>query len=194
MDLMLGDTKFSIKEENIENVIKAFKKTYSKNANIKVEDINSIEDVFWEFGYNVFTDEDGNITDIDNDSSNLPGGQKKFFSSIAKYVERESYIILKTDDSQSKFIFDDGKVKEFKGEVVFCDKNLSYDNVFAILKYILDYACNSYRVREVIRWLIDGDVTEEELISLEFDKDDIKKVKRILRTKKISRFSYDAVI
>lgn len=79
MDLMLGDTKFSIKEENIENVIKAFKKTYSKNANIKVEDINSIEDVFWEFGYNVFTDEDGNITDIDNDSSNLPGGQKKFF-------------------------------------------------------------------------------------------------------------------
>ena len=72
---------------------------------------------------------------------------------------------------------DDGKVKEFKGEVVFCDKNLSYDNVFAILKYILDYACNSYRVREVIRWLIDGDVTEEELISLEFDKDDIKKVK-----------------
>ena len=30
MDLMLGDTKFSIKEENIENVIKAFKKTYSK--------------------------------------------------------------------------------------------------------------------------------------------------------------------
>ena len=91
MDLMLGDTKFSIKEENIENVIKAFKKTYSKNANINVEDINSIEDVFWEFGYNVFTDEDGNITDIDNDSSNLPGGQKKFFSSIAKYIERESY-------------------------------------------------------------------------------------------------------
>lgn len=177
MDLMLGDTKFSIKEENIENVIKAFKKAYSKDANIEVEDINSIEDVFGEFGYNVFTDKDGNITDLDNVSSELPGGQKKFFSSIAKYVESESYIILKTDDSQSKFIFEDGKVKEFKGEVVFCDKNLSYDNVFAILKYILDYACNSYRVREVIRWLIDGDVTEEELISLEFDKDDIKKVK-----------------
>lgn len=177
MDLMLGDTKFSIKEENIENVIKAFKKTYSKNANIKVEDINSIEDVFWEFGYNVFTDEDGNITDIDNDSSNLPGGQKKFFSSIAKYVERESYIILKTDDSQSKFIFDDGKVKEFKGEVVFCDKNLGYDRILAILNYILDYACDLYRVREVIRWLIDGGFTERELISLKFDKDDIKKVK-----------------
>lgn len=177
MDLMLGDTKFSIKEENIENVIKAFKKTYSKNANIKVEDINSIEDVFGEFGYNVFTDEDGNITDIDNDSSNLPGGQKKFFSSIAKYVESESYIILKTDDSQSKFIFNDGKVKEFKGEVVFCDKNLGYDRILAILNYILDYACDLYRVREVIWWLIDGGFTERELISLKFDKDDIKKVK-----------------
>ena len=182
MDLMLGDTKFSIKEENIQNVIKAFKKTYSKNANIKVEDINSIEDVFGEFGYNVFTDEDGNITDIDNDSSNLPGGQKKFFSSIAKYVERESYIILKTDDSQSKFIFDDAKVKEFKGEVVFCDKNLGYDRILAILNYILDYACDLYRVREVIWWLIDGGFTERELISLKFDKDDIKRVKEDIET------------
>lgn len=177
MDLMLGDTKFSIKEEYINNVIKAFKKAYSNDEDIKVEDISSIEEVFWEFGYNVFKDKDGKITNIDNVSSYLPSGQKKFFSSIAEYVANGSYIILKTGESQTKFVFEKGKVQELKGEVIFHDKNLSYDNVFAILKYILDYACNSYRVREVIRWLIDGEVTEKELISLNFDKDDIKKVK-----------------
>ena len=79
MDLMLGDTKFSIKADNIDKVITAFKKRYSKNANIEVEAINSVEDVFEEFGYNVFKDKDGNVTDIDNVSSELPAGQKKFF-------------------------------------------------------------------------------------------------------------------
>lgn len=177
MELMLGDTNFLIKEDNIDKVITAFKKAYSKDANIEVEDINSVEDVFEEFGYNVFKDKDGNVTDIDNISSELPDGQKKFFSSIAKYVESESYIILKTDESQSKFVFENGKVKEFKGEVIFCDKNLGYDRILAILNYILDYACDLYKVREVIWWLIDGGFTEKELISLNFDKDDIKKVK-----------------
>ena len=177
MDLMLGDTEFLIKAENINNVIKAFKKGYSNDEDIKVEDISSIDEVFWEFGYNVFKDKDGNITNVDNVSSNLPDGQKKFFKSIAAYVADGSYVILKKDESQTKFVFEKGKVQELNSEVVFHDKNLSYDNVFAILNYLLDYACNSYKIREVIYCLLEGGVTEEELISLQFDKDDIKAAK-----------------
>ena len=37
MDLMLGDTKFSIKEENIENVIKAFKKHIQKTQTLRLK-------------------------------------------------------------------------------------------------------------------------------------------------------------
>lgn len=177
MDLMLGGTEFSIKGEYINNVIKAFKRAYSNDEDIKVEDISSIEEVFGEFGYNVFKDKDGNITNIDNVSNYLPDGQKKFFESIAAYVVNGSYIILKTGESQTEFVFEKGKVQELKGEFVFHDKNLSYDNVFAILNYLLDYACNSYKIREVIYCLLEGGVTEEELLSLQFDKDDIKAAK-----------------
>ena len=60
-------------------------------------------------------------------SGYLPNGQKKFFSSIAEYVAKGRYIILKTDESQTKFVFEKGKVQELKGEVVFHEKNLRYD-------------------------------------------------------------------
>ena len=50
--------------------------------------------------------------------------------------------------------------------------------MFAILNYLLDYACNSYKIREVIYCLSEDGVTEDELISLQFDKNDTKAAKK----------------
>lgn len=172
MNFILEETKFSIKSENINNVLMSFKKAYPND-----EDINLIEEAFGKFGYCIHRGEEGNITDIEVAEETLPDGQEEFFAAIAEYVVNESYIILRMSKTQTKFVFKNGKVQELEGEIVFCDKNLSYDNVFAILNYLLDYACNSYKIREVIYCLLEGGVTEDELISLQFDKNDIEAAK-----------------
>lgn len=172
MNIILEGTKFSIKSENINNMLMSFKKTYPND-----EDINSIEEVFRKFGYYIHMGKEGNITDIEAAEETLPNDQEGFFAAIAEYVVNGSYIILRTGKTQTKFVFENGKVQELEGEIVFCDKNLKYDNVIAILDYILEYACELHKVREVIGFLMDGGVTEDELISLCFDKSDIERLK-----------------
>ena len=60
MNIILEETKFSIKSENINNMLMSFKKTYPND-----EDINSIEEVFRKFGYYIHMGKEGNITDIE---------------------------------------------------------------------------------------------------------------------------------
>ena len=91
MDLSLGETNILIKAENISKAIERFRKKFDDYESVKNGDVNTIEDVFWEFGYNIFTDEIGNIIGIDSISSELPDGQNEFFEAIASVVEEGSY-------------------------------------------------------------------------------------------------------
>ena len=136
MNFILEETKFSIKSENINNVLMSFKKAYPND-----EDINSIEEAVGKFGYCIHRGKEGNITDIEAVEETLPDGQEEFFAAIAEYVVNGSYIILRMGKTQIKFVFKNGKVQELEDEIVFCGKNLKYDNVVAILDYILEYAC-----------------------------------------------------
>ena len=87
MDINLGETKIFIKKENISKAVESFRKKFEDYEDVKTGDVNTIEDVFWEFGYNIITDDEGNITEIDTVSSDLPDGQEEFFESIAPVVE-----------------------------------------------------------------------------------------------------------
>lgn len=176
MDLNLCDTNFLIKADNIPNVLESFKKKFKNDTEVSVGEINTIEDVFLEFGYNLIRNDNDDIIDLDTVSSDLPDRQEEFFEAIASYVEYGSYIVLKREDTYLKLVFENGTVRRLGGEIVFHEKEMSYENVMGILNYCIDYACNGNKVSEVIKWLLDGGCTKEELMCLNFSKNDIEQV------------------
>ena len=174
MDLNLGETSILIKADNISNVIECFRKKYDDYESVKNGEVNTIEDVFWEFGYNIFTDDDGNIIEIDSVSSELPDGQEEFFEAIAPVIEDGSYIHLKREDTYWKFVFEKGKLKRLDGEIVYYDTSMTYDRAMCLINGIIEHLCDVKRVREVIEELFRLGFTDDELTDVfRFDKNDV---------------------
>lgn len=95
------------------------------------------------------------------------------FEAIEETVENGSFVEMSRDDSYWKFVFENGKAKKLSGEIVYHEKHLGYDNIFSMLNFFIDYACDEYKVREIIRWLLENDFSSEELLALNFAKDEI---------------------
>lgn len=174
MDINLVDTKILIKSENLAEIIESFREKFSDYEDVKTEDINTIEDVFWEFGYNIIQNENGDITDLDTISSDLPDEQEEFFAAIAQYVETGSYIELKRADEYWKYVFEKGTMHRLDGEIVYHEESMSHKNLRDILDACIEYACNQYRVREVITFFLASGCTKEDLLCMNFDIKDIE--------------------
>lgn len=174
MDLNLGETNILIKKENITKAIEAFRKKFDDYEDVKNGDVNRIEDVFWEFGYNIFTDDDGNIFEIDNVSSDLPDGQEEFFEAIAPFVESGSYVELKREDTHWKFVFENGKVRRLDSEIVYYDKPMTYDRAMCILSEIVEHTCVAKKTSEAIEHLFRLGFTDDELMDVfNFGRNDV---------------------
>lgn len=177
MDLNLGETKILIKKENITKAIESFRKKFADYEDVKTGDVNTIEDVFWEFGYNIITDDDGNITELDTVSSDLPDGQEEFFETIAPVVEDGSFIHLKREDTHWKFVFEKGNVKRLDSEIVFYDKPMTYDRAMCLINEIIEHLCEVKRIKEAIEELFRVGFTDDELVDVfSFDKNDVDDV------------------
>ncbi len=177
MELNLGETKFLIKKENITKVIEAFRKKFEDYEDVRTEDVNTIEDVFWQFGYNIIKDDVGNITEIDNVSSDLPDGQNEFFEAIASAVEDGSFIHLKREDTHWKFVFEKGKVKRLDSEIVFYDRPMTYDRAMCLINEFIEHLCDVKRISEAIEELFRVGFTDDELVEVfNFDKTDVERV------------------
>lgn len=177
MDLNLGETKILIKKENITKAIESFRKKFADYEDVKTGDVNTIEDVFWEFGYNIITDDDGNITELDTVSSDLPDGQKDFFEAIAPYVEDGSYIHLKREDTHWKFVFNKGEVKCLNGEIVYYDTPMTYDRAMCLLDTIVENSTVARELSHAIEILFKLGFTDNELTDVfSFNKNDVADV------------------
>lgn len=173
MDLNLHTTSFIIKLGNIDKALENIKEYFKDSDDIDVSEFETIDDAFCEFGYNLILNDEGDIVDLDPISSDLPDGQEQLFEAIEETVENGSFVEMSRDDSYWKFVFENGKVKKLSGEIVYHEKHLGYDNIFSMLNFFIDYACDEYKVREIIRWLLENDFSSEELLALNFAKDDI---------------------
>lgn len=177
MDLNLGETKIFIKKDNIAKAVESFIKKFDDYENVKTGDVNTIEDVFWEFGYNTITDDEGNITEIDTVSSDLPDGQEEFFEAIAPAVEDGSFIHLKREDMHWKFVFEKGKVKRLESEIVFYDRPMTYDRAMCLLSEIVEHTCVARKTSEAIEHLFRLGFTDDELTDVfNFGEDDVADV------------------
>ena len=177
MDLNLGETKIFIKKDNIAKAVESFIKKFDDYENVKTGDVNTIEDVFWEFGYNTITDDEGNITEIDTVSSDLPDGQEEFFEAIAPAVEDGSFIHLKREDMHWKFVFEKGKVKRLDSEIVFYDRPMTYDRAMCLLSEIVEHTCVARKTSEAIEHLFRLVFTDDEINDVfNFGEDDVADV------------------
>lgn len=174
MDINLVDTKILIKSENFVEIIESFREKFSDYEDVKTEDVNTIEDVFWEFGYNIIQNENGDITDLDTVSSDLPDGQEEFFDAIAPCVESGSYIDMKREDEYWRYLFEKGTMHRLDGEIIYHEESMGYKNLMDILDACIEYACNQYRVREVITFFLASGCTKEDLLCMNFDIKDIE--------------------
>lgn len=177
MDLKLGETKILIKAENISRAIECFRKKFDDYESVKSGEVNTIEDVFWEFGYNIFADDTGNIIGIDNVCSDLPDGQKDFFEAIAPYVEDGSYIHLKREDTHWKFIFANGTVRRLDSEIVFYDRTMSYERAMCLLDMIVEHSTAARKTSDAIEYLFRLGFTDDELTDVfNFSKSEVADV------------------
>ena len=177
MDLNLGKTNILIKAENISKVIECFREKFDDYESVKNDEVNTIEDVFWEFGYNIFTDDIGNIIEIDSVSCELPDGQSEFFEAIASVVEDGSYIHLKREDTHWKFVFTNGTVRRLDSEIVFYDRAMSYDRAMCLLDMIVEHSTVAKKISDAIEELFRLGFTDDELTDVfNFSKSDVTDV------------------
>lgn len=166
MDINLGDVKILIKAENFDKALKDAKSAFECAENVRSDEWNSIEDAFDEFGYNLITNDTGDIVDLDVISSDLPDGQQAFFESIAESVETGSYVCLKREDEHWKFVFEKGKFRTLDSEIVYYDKPMNYDRAMCLLNEVVDRVYVSENVSEAIRHLFTLGFTDDELINV----------------------------
>ena len=161
MDLNLGATNIFIDFENFDKAIEGFKKKFSDDESISVESVKTIDDIFDEFGYNVFSDKNGNVIEIDNISSDLPDGQELFFEAIAPAVKDGSYVCLRKLDS----------------EIIYYDEPMTYDRAMCLLSEIVEHICTARKTNEAIEYLFRLGFTDDELTDVfNFSKNDVKSV------------------
>lgn len=174
MDINLVDTKILIKSENFVKIIESFREKFSDYEDVKTEDINTIDDVFWEFGYNIIQNENGDIIDLDTVSSDLPDGQEEFFAAIAQYVETDSHIEMKREDEYWKYVFEKGKMHRLDGEIVYHESGMTYDRAICLINEIIEHLCDVKRIGEVIEELLRIGFTDDELVDVfNFDANDV---------------------
>ena len=56
------------------------------------------------------------------------------------------------------------------------DEQIKLQNKLSVLNQLLDDRCDLYGVRNTICYLLDGGLTKEEILDLQFDKDDVEYV------------------
>ena len=166
MDLNLCEVKILIKAENFDKALKDAKEAFEYSENVRPDEWNSIEDVFDEFGYNLLTNETGDIVDLDVIISDLPDGQEAFFESIAESVESGSYVCLKREDKHWKFVFEKGKFRTLDSEIVYYDKPMNYDRAMCLLNEVVDRVYVAENSSEAIRHLFTLGFTDDELIEV----------------------------
>lgn len=177
MDLNLGATNIFIDFENFDKAIEGFKKKFSDDESISVESVKTIDDIFDEFGYNVFSDKNGNVIEIDNISSDLPDGQELFFEAIAPAVKDGSYVCLKREDEHWMFLFENGKARKLDSEIIYYDKPMTYDRAMCLLSEIVEHTCTARKTNEAIEYLFRLGFTDDELTDVfNFSKNDVKSV------------------
>ena len=135
MDQNLHATSFIIKSRNIDKAFENIKEYFKDSDDIDVSELETIDDAFCEFGYNLMLNDENDIVDLDPISSDLPDGQEQLFEAIAETVENGSFIEMSQDDSYWKFVFENGKIKKLSGEMVYNEKHLGYDNIFSMLNF-----------------------------------------------------------
>lgn len=179
MDINLGDVKILIKAGNFDKALKDAKLYFESSENVRSDEWNSIEDAFNEFGYNLLTNDAGDIVDLDVISSDLPDGQQAFFESIAASVEHGSYICLNREDRYWKLVFEKAKCRCLDGEIAYHDKPISYDRAVCILSEVVERACCAQNTSGAIEYLFRLGFTDDELIDVfEFAKNDVDDVVR----------------
>lgn len=177
MELNLGEVKILIKATDFDKAFKDAKAYFEDSENVRSDDWNSLEDTFDDFGYNLLTNDSGDIVDLDVISSDLPDGQCAFFESIAEHVEHGSFICLNREDRYWKLVFEKGKCRCLDSEIAYHDKPMTYDRAMCLLNEIIEHLCDVKRVREAIEELFRIGFTDDELIEVfNFDKDDVEKV------------------
>lgn len=177
MDLNLGEVKILIKASNFDKAFKDVKAYFEDSENVRSDDWNSLEDAFDDFGYNLLTNDSGDIVDLDVISSDLPDGQCAFFESIAEYVEHGSFIYLNREDRYWKLVFEKGKFRCLDSEIAYHDKPMTYDRAMCLLSEVVERACCAQKTSEAIEYLFRLGFTDDELIDVfEFSKNDVDDV------------------
>ena len=177
MELNLGKVKILIKATDFDKAFKDAKAYFEDSENVRSDDWKSLEDAFDDFGYNLLTNDAGDIVDLDVISSDLPDGQCAFFESIAEYVEEGSFICLNREDKYWKLVFEKGKCRCLDSEIVYHDKPMTYDRAMCLINEIIEHLCDVKRVREAIEELFRIGFTDDELTEVfNFDKDDVEVV------------------
>lgn len=177
MDLNLGATSIFIDAKNFDKAIDCFKERFADDKNITVENMKTIDDIFDEFGYNVFSDDDGNVVELDNISSDLPDGQEKFFDAIAPVIKTGSYVCLKREDTHWMFLFENGKVRKLDSEIIFYDKPMTYDRAMCILSEIVEHTCAARKTNDAVEHLFRLGFTDDELVNVfNFSQSDVESV------------------
>lgn len=96
-------------------------KWYAWVDNDEIKNAKTIADLLMAFRYEASYDEEGNIDDVYFNGEKL-GDDEFFFSNIAPYVEKGSYLVFQgEEESYWKWVFNGKKMKEKAGRVVFDD-------------------------------------------------------------------------
>lgn len=186
MEINLGDVKILIKAKNFEKALKGAKTYFENSENVNPDEWDSIEDAFDKFGYNLLTNNAGDIIDLDVISSDLPDGQEAFFESIAKSVEDGSYVCLTREDRHWKLVFEKGICRCLDSEIAYHDKPMSYDRAMCLLSEIVEHTCVAKKTSEAIEHLFRLGFTDDELTDVfKFGKDDVDDVIREIKEENI---------
>lgn len=177
MELNLGEVKIFIKASDFDKAYKSTKEFFEDSEDIRSDEWKSLEDAFADFGYNLLTNDEGDIVDLDVISSDLPDGQNAFFESIAQFVESGSYICLNREERYWKLLFEKGECRTLESEIVYYDKPMTYDRAMCLLSEIVDRACCANKMSEAIEYLFRLGFTDDELVDVfGFDKSDVEDV------------------
>lgn len=179
-EYVLKETNFKMKAANCPKALMSFKKFFAMDEYIKVKNMDSIDDIFCEFGFYLLYDKAGNVVDLDTIHDNAPNGIHKFFDSIAEFVENGSYVVLLYDNGlHYKYVFRKGKCEELIGEIVYPEQEngISYSRAMALLHEIVEHSCAARKTNEAIEELLRLGFTDDELVNdFNFSQSDVDDV------------------
>ena len=138
--LAMEDSSFTMKSENKDKALKAIK-NLMKKANVLgnggsydgkkwsekwfswvntkgVLECKTFEDAMLEWGYEIRTNDAGDVINIQFSGEKL-GQEEHMFKAIAPYVNDGSYIDVEIENEHWRWAFKNGKYVELQGKVVY---------------------------------------------------------------------------